>query len=452
MNEKKYYVKGMHCKSCEILIERKLSEISHVKSVKASAVNDTLEVNLDEGSLSVGRLDSMFEEEGYTFSENPFEDSTMFEDSLMAISIILLLVGVFIFVKFVFGDAVDVTADSPLYAFLIFGFIAGISSCAALVGGLVLSMSKQWNELHAHNENASFLDKLKPHLMFNSGRLISYAVLGFVLGLIGVELKFSLTFTSVLVIGVSVLMILLSLQMMGVKAFKRFQLTLPRFMSRYITDEQNFQGKYMPFLLGALTFFLPCGFTLTVQSISLISGDPVRSALMLFFFALGTLPTLLIIGMMSVKFNQNKKLSKMFSIVAGVLVLFFAFYNINSQLKILGVGKIINSSKSTSQTSSDTSWSPEIVDGKQIIRMDATSYGYSPDYFKLKKGVPVRWEITNKGAQGCTNTIIAPDLFDGNVPLPLNQTTVKEFTPNETGEFWFSCWMGMVTGSIDVVE
>lgn len=450
MNEKKYYVKGMHCKSCEILIEKTLSEDDNVKSVKASAVNDTVEVNFSDGVFSVGRLNHMFSEEGYTFSEEPFEESTVFEDSLIAISIILLLVGIFIFVKAIFGNAVDVTAKSPWYAFFVFGLVAGISSCAALVGGIVLSMSKQWNELHSTND--SFFEKLKPHIMFNTGRLISYAGFGFLLGLIGVELKFSLTFTAILVIAVSVLMIFLSLQMMGVKAFKKFQLTLPRFISRHISNEQNFQGKYMPFLLGAFTFFLPCGFTLTVQSISLISGNPIKSAHMLFFFALGTLPTLLTIGMMSVKFGQNKKLSKMFSIIAGVLVLFFAFYNINSQLKVLGIGNIINSSSNSSSQVSDTSGLPEIVDGKQVIKMEATSFGYSPDSFKIKKGIPVRWEITNKGAQGCTNAIIAPDLFDGKVPLPLNQTAVKEFTPEKAGSFWFSCWMGMVTGTIDVVE
>ncbi len=448
MNQKKYYVRGMHCKSCEILIEKELSELNHVKSVKASAVKDTVDIEFSDGYVSVASLNSMFKKEGYTFSEKPFEDSTMFEDYLIAASIILLLAGIFIFIKFVFGNSVGVTADSPWYAFFVFGLIAGSSSCAALVGGLVLSMSKQWNELHGIQD--SFFEKLKPHLMFNIGRLISYAVLGFLLGLIGVELKFSLTFTSVLIIGVSLLMILLALQMIGVGAFKKFQLTLPRFMSRYIADEQNFQGKYMPFLLGALTFFLPCGFTLTVQSIALISGNPVKAAIMLFFFALGTLPILLAIGMMSVKFNQNKKLSKMFSLIAGVVVLFFAFYNINSQLKILGIGKIVNSSSSSS-SSSNASDLPEVVDGKQVIKMDATSYSYSPDYFKIKKGIPVRWEITNKGAQGCTNSLIAPDLFDGNVILSLNKTTAKEFTPEKTGTFWFSCSMGMVTGTIDVI-
>ncbi|PIZ76101.1 hypothetical protein COY05_02395 [Candidatus Peregrinibacteria bacterium CG_4_10_14_0_2_um_filter_38_24] len=446
MSQKKYYVRGMHCKSCEILIEKTLSGMSHVKSANASATNDIVDVEFLHGSLSPEKLDSIFEEEGYTFSEEPFDESTSFEDSLISISIILFLVGLFIFIKFVFGNVAEVTADSPWYAFFIFGLIAGISSCAALIGGIVLSMSKQWNELHSTND--SFLNKLKPHLMFNTGRLISYAVLGFLLGLIGLQFKFSLIFTSVLVVGVSILMIFLSLQMMGVKAFKKFQLTLPRFMSRHIANEQNFQGKYMPFLLGALTFFLPCGFTLTVQSISLISGNPAKAAFMLFFFALGTLPTLLAIGMMSVKFGQNKKLAKAFSLVAGVLVLFFAFYNINSQLKILGFGNIISSST----VSSNNADLPEIVDGKQIVKMDATSFRYSPDYIKVKKGIPVKWEITNKGAQGCTNAIISPDLFEGDLPLPLNQTTMKEFTPEKAGTFWFSCWMGMVSGTIEVVE
>ena len=36
MQEKTYYVKGMHCAACEVLIEKKLLEIPGVKSVQAS--------------------------------------------------------------------------------------------------------------------------------------------------------------------------------------------------------------------------------------------------------------------------------------------------------------------------------------------------------------------------------------------------------------------------------
>lgn len=88
---------------------------------------------------------------------------------------------------------------------------------------------------------------------------------------------------------------------------------------------------------------------------------------------------------------------------------------------------------------------------KQIIKMDASSSGYEPNYFKLKAGIPVRWEITDTGTSGCTNAIIANGLFSGQISLTPGQVSVKEFTPTTPGKYQFSCWMGMISGMI-VVE
>ena len=88
--------------------------------------------------------------------------------------------------------------------------------------------------------------------------------------------------------------------------------------------------------MGAATFFLPCGFTITAQTIALISGSAVQGALIMGFFALGTAPMLLLIGLSSVKFFSKPHLSMVFSRVAGFLVLFFALYNIYSQINVLG--------------------------------------------------------------------------------------------------------------------
>ena len=91
--------------------------------------------------------------------------------------------------------------------------------------------------------------------------------------------------------------------------------------------------------------------------------------------------------------------------------------------------------------------------GKQVIKMDASSSGYSPDYFKVKAGIPVRWEITDRGTSGCTNAIISRTLFDGPINLVPGTTSVKEFTPPTTpGTYRFSCWMGMINGTIEVVN
>ena len=93
----------------------------------------------------------------------------------------------------------------------------------------------------------------------------------------------------------------------------------------------------MPFIMGALTFFLPCGFTITAQRLALLSASPLQGALIMGFFALGTAPILLFIGFSSVKFFEKPHLSLTFSKVAGFLVIFFAFYNIYNQLNVLGL-------------------------------------------------------------------------------------------------------------------
>jgi plastocyanin domain-containing protein len=61
-------------------------------------------------------------------------------------------------------------------------------------------------------------------------------------------------------------------------------------------------------------------------------------------------------------------------------------------------------------------------------------------------------EITDKGTSGCTNAVISKNLFDGEIPLTPGQTSIKEFTPTQPGKYKFSCWMGMISGIIEVVD
>jgi hypothetical protein len=251
-------------------------------------------------------------------------------------------------------------------------------------------------------------------------------------------------------------MVFLGLQMLGVKKLRRFQITMPKFITRYAADESNFKGKYMPFIMGALTFFLPCGFTITAQGLALLSGNPIQGGLIMLFFALGTVPTLFAIGLSSVKLSSRPHWSSRFSKVAGILVLFFALFNFNSQLNAMGLPSLSNINLSTTKSNNITKTEikdlPPIVDGKQVIKMDASVNGYTPNYFKVRVNVPVRWEITDTGTSGCTNAVIARKLFSDAINLIPGQTSVKEFTPTQTGVYKFSCWMGMITGIIEVVD
>jgi uncharacterized protein len=466
-----YDVSGMHCASCEVLIEKKLlSDLTNVKTVNASAVKEQVEIEYTGTKPQPEELSALLQKNGYVVSavNNKSKSSTPFvkinsngqlqfnkaklnEATKIAV-IAFIVIAAFIYInKSGLAASLVVNGTSALPAFFIFGLLASVSSCAALVGGIILSMSKQWTPPAGAEHNT--WSKLSPHILFNAGRLISYALFGALLGLVGSFFAASITAAAYTTIAISILMLLLGLQMLGLSSLSRFQITPPKSLTRYIANQDKVQSRYMPFVIGALTFFLPCGFTLTMQGLAITTGSPTQSALLMLAFALGTLPVLLAIGLTSSKFMEKPHTAKLFLKTAGVIVVFFALFNFNSQLNVLGVSSLndIKFFKPTVTDPIDDGFAP-IVEGKQLIKMDALSYGYKPDYFKIKPNVPVRWEITDQGTSGCTNAVISKGLFTGQIDLTPNDITIKEFTPTKTGRYKFSCWMGMVSGVIDVID
>jgi sulfite exporter TauE/SafE/plastocyanin/copper chaperone CopZ len=457
--EQFYYVDGTHCAACEVLIEKKLIGLENVRSVEASASRSQVLVKYVGQAPSVDRLNRLFKQEGYSFSltapgrhRGASGRTQLLGFSKIVIAVIVMLGLIVLLQKAGLSRLVTVNSKSALPAFLLLGLVAGFSTCAALVGGIVLSMSKQWGELHSPDDRLH--RRLEPHLLFNGGRLVSFAVLGGVLALIGGTLRLTTSISAALVIVISLVMIVLALQMLGVRPLQRFQFAIPRSITRYIADESHFKGRYMPFMMGALTFFLPCGFCLTAQSFALLSGKPLQGGLIMLFFALGTLPMLLLIGFSSVKFLEKPRLAMGFLKVAGIIVLFFAVFNINNQLVVLNAPNLgdLFRSPAVATTKVNGVQFPPLVNGKQVIKIKASASGYNPNSLTVTAGMPVRWEITDIGTSGCTNAIISKDLFDGEIALTPGRTSVKEFTARKPGQYRFSCWMGMVTGVINVVD
>ncbi len=457
-----FYISGLHCPSCEILIEKKLLKQQGVVKAEVSLAKSTLSLETKRNiKISLKDLNDIFLKDNYRFSLKPFskqntkavscpiEKKRLNVFSSLFFSLLFILVFILLG-KSGFSSLISVNAQSSLPVFFLFGLLAGFSSCAALVGGIILSLSQQWNNLYSNSD--STVKKLQPHFLFNTGRVLSYLAFGAILGQIGNFFRLTPLFSASLVIAVSVLMILLGLQMLGIKALQKFRLQLPKSLTRRFSDESNFTGKFAPVIMGALTFFLPCGFTITVQALALASGNPIQGALIMGLFAIGTLPGLLTIGLTSIKLFSNPKFSQQFSIIAGILVLFFAFFNINAQLAVLGVSNLesLTSPKTISQNIATDL--PPIIDGKQIIHIKASSAGYAPNKLKVRAGIPVKWEIEDTGTSGCTNAIISRQLFSGQIDLVPGTTSVKEFTVNTPGIYRFSCWMGMVTGTFEVLD
>jgi uncharacterized protein len=428
---KKYFVKGMHCKSCEILIEQRLRESSDVSEVKASLSEGTIELESKGNALSPSDLDKKFKAEGYEFSYQPFQ-----ENNLWVFAVLVFVVGTLLIFSpelSQISSKMQITESTPLGLFFIYGLIAGISSCSALLSGMVLSLAKKKKETGGY-----------PVESFLLGRVVSYTVFGFILGLTGTVLKLSPTVSTIFVIIVSIFLVLMGLEMMGVSVLSKLQLSLPKkFTIDLLKSKTNSLGTI--FGMGFLTFFLPCGFTLTAAGISATVGNPIRGALILLFFVLGTIPPLYLISFIGKKFISNPKIGNLSSKIAGIFIIVFALINAYHEYGSLNISFPSNVNEVTGNKVLPNN---EI----QLIKMNANSRGYSPSYFKVKAGVPVRWEITDTGTSGCTNAVIANGLFSGQVALKPGQTSTVEFTPTHTGSYTFSCWMGMIRGTIEVVE
>ncbi|MSU54521.1 MAG: hypothetical protein EXS48_01610 [Candidatus Staskawiczbacteria bacterium] len=117
---------------------------------------------------------------------------------------------------------------------------------------------------------------------------------------------------------------------------------------------------------------------------------------------------------------------------------------------------LIGSNKETVNQDQNTDDFAPIVNGKQIIKMTVYAGNYSPEYFKVRSGIPVRWEITSSGQAGCgSGLIIAKDLVDGGQTYlnpDAGQVTVAEFTAPNPGVYRFNCSMNMIRGKIEVTN
>jgi hypothetical protein len=87
----------------------------------------------------------------------------------------------------------------------------------------------------------------------------------------------------------------------------------------------------------------------------------------------------------------------------------------------------------------------------QTARVVLTEQGYKPDSIRLRRGIPARITFLRQAEGSCGTEIVLPEQGVKRA-LPLNKPVVVAFTPNKSGEFSFTCGMGMLRGKIVVQE
>ena len=323
-----FHVSGTHCASCKIFIEDTLSEQIGIAHVSVNLKNETVSFDtaLDESQHKLAEmLTEKIKHNGYALSvEKKAKERNNQEVIWQALPIGLgVLILFFLLQK---SGILNLGLDgeiSPVTSFII-GLIASVSSCLAIVGGLVLSLSAKISQ-----DNIS---DTKTFTLFHAGRLVSFAVLGGVLGAVGSAIAINFTFTAILGILASTVMLLLGLNLVGF--FEKNKIALP---SGIFNSFRRIEHKtFTPLVLGFATFFLPCGFTQSMQVQALSSGSFMSGLIIMLAFALGTLPMLLLLSFGSASFAHGKH-SPLFFKSAGIVVIGLGLFALLAGLAGLGI-------------------------------------------------------------------------------------------------------------------
>lgn len=443
-------MKGMHCKSCELLLEESLREVEGVASVKVSLGTKQAVIEPKETAPRMQDIEAAIQSAGYrigTDEKAPWLSKEKKTYTNLTKAAVILL-GIFFVARFFGLTDLAITPNAVTAPFaLAIGLIAGVSTCMALVGGLVLGLSARHAEAHPE---ATPAQKFRPHLYFNGGRIVGYAVLGGILGSIGSVIRFSPAFLAVLTVLIGIVMIFLGLKLTGLSPrLKDTSITLPSSLGKALGFNKQ-TGEYHPLttmMTGALTFFLPCGFTQAMQVYAVGTGSFRSGALAMGLFALGTAPALLGAGGLAAA--TKKRSATQFYAVIGLAVLLFGGYNIGNTLALHGVS--LSAFKGTARVEEKaTGFVPEMQDGYQILRMRQKSNGYSPSKLTIVRGIPVKWVIESENEYTCAASIYS-SAFNINESLNRGENTI-EFTPTSSGTFPFSCSMGMYRGTITVID
>lgn len=326
------YVKGMHCPSCVVLTEDKLVELENVHGAKASLSELSVTVTGDFGDTPLEQLAEELSKplipHGYSLQREKPAHVVRWKDFRIALPVALLLILLFVALqKMGLVNLIQAGNVSLSTAFVI-GVVASLSTCMAVVGGLVLSLSASFSQAG---------QKITPQLFFHIGRLIAFFVFGGVIGALGSTIVIGRTGTFVLSMLVGLTLLVLGLNLLNIFPWtKRLQPRMPKGMSRRLSGVKKINSTFTPFLVGAVTFFLPCGFTQSMQIYTLTTGSFLTGALTMFVFALGTLPVLSILSFTSASIRTPSAQGVFFK-TAGLVVLFFAGLNILSSLIVVGL-------------------------------------------------------------------------------------------------------------------
>ena len=423
---KKKYVKidGIHCEHCIETITNELLKNKNIKDVIIK--NNIAHISYNNKLTNKEIIDTITSIDYITKNEYISDNLKDLDSKISIIEFIIILLAlllVWFIINKIFGynifNVIPNIDSNITYGML---FITGILTsihCISMCGAI--------NLVAVYDTNKNY----KRPLLYNLGRVISYTLIGGLVGLIGSIFTLSNIANGIVILIASLIMLLMSFNMLGIIDFK-----LPFKRIRIKRKTRN------AFVVGLLDGLMPCGPLQAMQVYALSTGSFIKGALSMFLFSLGTVPLMLMVGVIYNLVKGNGKI--IINKIASVLILILSLVMLNRGLSTLG----INFNKVF--TDYDNYTKSVIKDDYQEVRFDLEYNDYEDVI--VQKGVPVKMiiHVDKKYLTGCNSELELKD-FNKKVKLEVGDNVI-EFTPENTGTYTYTCWMNMIKNNIKVVD
>ncbi|MHB8063302.1 MAG: urease accessory protein UreH domain-containing protein [Ruminiclostridium sp.] len=444
-------IEGMTCTGCEIRIENTLKKLEGIIEVKAIFSSSNVYVTYDLNLINLDKIIQAVEKLDYRVKNKP-KDNQSYNNTLVnskaksdkkgigqLAGIAVIILALYMLIKNTVGFNFIPQVDQSMgYGILFFIGLLTSLHCIAMCGGINLSVCVQYTA----GNNESKFGKLKPSVLYNLGRVIAYTAVGGIVGAIGSAVSFSGTAKGIVAIASGVFMVIMGLNMLNIfPGLRKLNPRMPKIFARKVHENSKNRG---PLYIGLLNGLMPCGPLQAMQIYALGTGSIMTGALSMFLFSLGTVPLMFGFGAIS-SFLSGKFTHRMMK-VSAMLVMILGVVMLSRGMALSGFNTNIVLGAST-----ESSQIAKVKGNVQVVTTVLKSGSYSP--IVVQKGIPVRWNISASAGElnGCNNSINIPEYNIENKKLEAGDNFI-DFTPDKEGSYIYTCWMGMISSNIKVVD
>ena len=418
-------IKGIHCQNCETTIQKTLLKLPRVKEV---TIKNFIAYITYEEPLTKPEIIQTITQAGYitkpSYISNNLKDlekTSNLKQSFLILTIIILIVSL---TYKIFGfNILNVipTIDSNITYTMLFltGLLTSIH-CVSMCGAI--------NLIAILNQNSQ--NRFERPLKYNLGRLISYTILGGIAGLLGSILTINNIISGIIITLAGLAMFVMSLEMLGLFRIPRIKFLTPKH-----------KKSSNSFLIGLLNGLMPCGLLQAMQLYALSTSSMIKGALSMFLFGLGTMPLMLLTGVIFTNLKGKNKI--LINNIASVLILVLSLLMLNRGLVALNIN--IPAFEDNTQY-----LTPNIIDDTQVVEFDLSYNGYQNIKVEVDKPVKMIIHVDKKYLTGCNNSLTISE-YNINQELKVGDNII-EFYPTKEGTFIYTCWMNMLKNNIKVVN